>query len=86
MFQVLRSLRTVVLFRYEKLIKASNFYKELYNSRNFHGGFKYGLYGGLIHGFLTTVITRGSEFWSLRNLSKDTAKTLPASQYTVALS
>lgn len=84
--QVLKSKRKVKSSSYEKQVKISDFYQELYKSRNFHGGFKFGLYGGLIHGFLTTIVTRGKEFWSFRNMSKDTAKTLPASQCKVLFS
>jgi electron-transferring-flavoprotein dehydrogenase len=68
---------------YETNLKKTNVWQELYKSRNFHGGFKLGLYAGLAHGFLVCSLTRGAEFWNLRNFGKDTTKTLPASKFTV---
>jgi electron-transferring-flavoprotein dehydrogenase len=68
---------------YETSLKKTDVWNELYKSRNFHGGFKYGLYAGLAHGFMITVMTRGREFWNLRTTGKDTTKTLPASKFTV---
>lgn len=68
---------------YENKFKTTDVWSELYKSRNFHGGFKFGLYGGLAHGFMVTMLTRGKEFWNFRNHGKDTTKTLPASKSTV---
>lgn len=50
--------------------------KELYKSRNFHGGFKKGLWGGLLHGRLITV-TNGREPWTLVHKARDSEKTKP---------
>ena len=68
---------------YEHNLKKTEMWNELYKTRNFHGGFKFGLYGGLAHGFLVCCLTRGKEFWNLRTTGIDTTKTLPASKCTV---
>lgn len=71
---------------YEEKVHSSSIMKELKESRNFKGGFKYaGILGGLAHGFLTTMILRGKEFWNIRNLERDSYKIEPASQHTVTL-
>lgn len=59
--------------------------KDLHDTRNFKGGFKLGVYGGLLHGFLTTVITKGKEFWNIRNSTRDSYKTLPAKDCEVRI-
>ncbi len=33
-------------------------YKDLYNERNVHGGFKKGLYTGIVHAGLVSMITK----------------------------
>lgn len=60
---------------YEASVKKSEIYDELYETRNFKGGFKSGLWGGQIHGGLITMFTKGKEFWSLRNKGSDSYKT-----------
>lgn len=68
----------------EVRIKQSDIMKELKETRNFKAGFKFiGVFGGLAHGFLTTMILRGKEFWNLRNNRRDTTFTKPASLFQV---
>lgn len=57
--------------------------KELKESRNFKGGFKSGLLGGLAHGFLTTILLRGKEPWNIQNNGRDTDKTETADKHQV---
>lgn len=54
--------------------------KELKESRNFHGGFSKGLWGGLLHGRLITL-TNGKEPWTLVHKKKDSEKTKPKSEF-----
>lgn len=68
--------------RYQEKADGSQMMKELYDTRNFKGGFKKGLVGGLAHGFVTNFFTKGAEFWNIRNKKPDTAKTELASQHT----
>ena len=63
---------------YEKNIRNSWIMTELYHSRNFHGGFSRGLWGGLLHGRLITI-TNGKEPWTLVHSKKDSEKTKPKS-------
>ena len=44
--------------------------KELYETRNFQGGLKYGLLFGLVHGFVVNIL-KGKEFWNLIPKLKD---------------
>lgn len=60
---------------YEKRVKESQVYSDLYASRNFKGGFHRGLYAGLAHGFVTSWFTRGREWWKLKSTTKDSART-----------
>ena len=76
----------MTLTSYNQKIKDSKMMKDLYATRNFKGGFKAGLLPGLAHGFLTTVILKGKEFWNIRNHGRDTGKTLPAKECTVGKS
>ncbi len=68
---------------YDKKVKESDMMKELHTSRNFKGGFKAGLYGGLAHGFISTMITRGKEPWNFRSTVRDADKTEPANKHKV---
>ena len=49
---------------YQSLFKNSWVHKELFESRNFKGGFSRGLYFGLLHGGLTQLVTKGKEPWT----------------------
>lgn len=69
---------------YNSKIRESPMMQELYQTRNFKGGFKLGIFPGLVHGFLTTMLLKGKEFWNIRNDTRDTAKTLPAKQCSVS--
>ena len=56
------------LSAYEEDLKASWVCDELYDSRNIRPGFaKLGLYGGLAHAAVDTVLLRGSAPWTLRH-------------------
>lgn len=68
---------------YETKLKESNMMKELHETRNFKGAFKAGLWGGLAHGFLSTVILRGKEPWEFRNSGRDADKTETADKHKV---
>ena len=48
---------------------------ELFASRNFKGGFDKGLYRGLIHGGITTHITKGKEPWTNAHKTRDSEST-----------
>ncbi len=65
---------------YEENIRGSWIMKELKESRNFHGGFVKGLWGGLLHGRLITI-TNGKEPWTLTHSKKDSEKTKPKDQF-----
>jgi len=54
--------------------------KELKESRNFKGGFDYGLWAGLVHGRLITM-TKGKEPWTLTHTKRDSEKTKPKENY-----
>lgn len=50
------------LSRYEKLVQESWIWKELYGVRNFHQGFRHGLWGGFLNAGLS-MITGGRGLW-----------------------
>lgn len=54
--------------------------KELRESRNFKGGFDYGLWAGLLHGRLVAS-TKGKEPWTLTHSKPDSEKTKPKDQF-----
>jgi electron-transferring-flavoprotein dehydrogenase len=58
------------LREYNDKMKNSNIFNELYETRNFQGAFKNGLFFGLIHGFITSLL-RGKEFWTFKSDKKD---------------
>lgn len=64
---------------FSKFYKRSSVFKELYETRNFKGGFKYGLFTGLLHGFVISL-TKGKEPWNLNKFKKDSAAYLPAAK------
>jgi electron-transferring-flavoprotein dehydrogenase len=65
---------------YESSVKSSWVAEELKASRNFKSGFERGLWAGLAHGGLTTMITKGKEPWTLAHTKKDCDSTLPKDQ------
>lgn len=65
---------------YQQNFNNSEIYKELYESRNFQGGFKYGLFFGMIHGFIINLI-KGREFWKFISYNKDSEKFLEKSKF-----
>ena len=68
--QVLREEKTDLGKLYETNFNKSPIYTELYQSRNFKGGYNKNLFLGMIHTFFTSLI-RGKEFWSLKPTKKD---------------
>ena len=68
------------LIAYQKKFNSSEIKKELYQTRNFHGGFKYGIIPGLIHGAILSLL-KGKEFWTLIPKGKDSQKTEIASKH-----
>ena len=65
---------------YETNFNKSKIHAELHQSRNFKGGFNYGLFPGMIHSFLTSFL-KGKEFWSIKPTKKDSECTKPKSGY-----
>lgn len=59
---------------YEEKIKQSWVMRELFLSRNFKGAWKFNLYAGLFYGAFINFISRGKEFWSIRNKKKDSTR------------
>ena len=77
------SITPASLDAYEEDLKASWVWDELHEARNIRPGFaKLGLYGGLVHAAVDTVILRGSAPWTLRHrcvaLAPDVCCLLPA--------
>jgi electron-transferring-flavoprotein dehydrogenase len=68
---------------YEDNLKKTDVWSSLHSTRNFKGGFKAGLWVGLAQGAVVSFITKGREGWNLRNSGTDSAKTEPASKFTV---
>jgi electron-transferring-flavoprotein dehydrogenase len=63
------------LIDYEEKLKKSIIYSELYETRNFKGGFELGgLFFGLFHGLFTSLI-KGKEFWKLISKHIDSKST-----------
>jgi len=56
---------------YEAKLKASWVGRELRTVRNINGSFSRGLVPGLLHTWLSTVLTRGYEPWTLRKSVPD---------------
>lgn len=59
------------LKEYETNMKKSWVFEELKLSRNFKGAWKYNMYIGLIYGAFINFVSKGREFWSIRNKKKD---------------
>lgn len=72
-------LEGVELVGYEKEVRSSWVAEELKASRNFKSGFERGLWAGLVHGGLTTLITKGREPWTFSHRKRDADSTLPKS-------
>jgi electron-transferring-flavoprotein dehydrogenase len=62
------------LSEYSDKVKKSAINTELFQTRNFHGGFSKGLFFGLIHGYFINLI-KGREFWTFSNKKKDSQMT-----------
>ena len=62
------------IMEYEQNMKKSWVFEELYLSRNFKGAWKFNMYAGLIYGAFINFISRGKEFWSIRNRKKDSTR------------
>lgn len=73
----------VELSEYESSFKDSWAYKELHQVRNVRPSFNspLGILGGLAHSGLTTMITKGSEPWTLQYHHSDADATKPASNF-----
>lgn len=54
--------------------------KELYSVRNSHSAFKYGTLVGLVYTAFTCFLSNGKEPWTLHNTTKDSEKTLRATE------
>jgi electron-transferring-flavoprotein dehydrogenase len=65
------------LTNYDKKMRESKVLSELHQTRNFQGAFRNGLFFGLIHAFVTSVM-RGKEFWEFKPKMKDTEHTKKA--------
>lgn len=72
----------IELTNYQTNMNDSKVMKDLHQSRNFKGGFKWGSKIGLIHSGLTTMITKGTEPWNLRNKEKDAHATEKARNHS----
>ncbi|ODV81613.1 ETF-ubiquinone oxidoreductase [Suhomyces tanzawaensis NRRL Y-17324] len=74
----------VLLESYAKAFEQSWAYEELYNVRNVRPSFNgpLGFLGGLAHSGLSTMITNGSEPWTLSHHSSDSAATKEAKHFT----
>lgn len=60
---------------YHKNVMDSWVAEELKESRNFKGGFEYGLWGGLALGGLVTHVTKGKEPWTFAHTTPDSKST-----------
>ena len=65
---------------YEKNLKESWVYKELYRVRNIRPAFKFGFYWGLLYSAIDTYILRGRAPWTFKHHS-DHAALKPATDY-----
>ncbi|KAJ5683335.1 hypothetical protein N7462_006500 [Penicillium macrosclerotiorum] len=74
---------TVFLFDYEKSLRDSSIWKELYEVRNMRPSFNtpLGFFGGLLYSGLEAYVFRGRVPWTLSHHGTDAAATKPASQY-----
>ena len=59
--------KTGALDGYEEKLKRSWVYDELRRARNIRPGFRFGLFGGLVHAALDTYVLRGRAPWTLRH-------------------
>ena len=80
-FNAGEDLSQVTLSGYQDRYKNSWVHDELFATRNFKSGFEKGLYGGLIHGGITQLITKGKEPWTLAHKKKDYQTTEPKSMH-----
>ena len=68
---------------YTKKISKGPITRELYETRNFHGGFKYGNWTGFTLAWISDKLN-GNEPWNIKHESKDTFKTGNKNDYTVS--
>jgi len=68
------TIKEVEISEYEANLKDSEVYKEMYRTRNFKGGFNYTLWGGLAHGFVSSLL-KGKEPWNIHYNHKNDAET-----------
>lgn len=80
---VLDNFKPITLQSYEKAYENSWIYDELNEVRNVRPSFSgpLGFLGGLIHSGFSTMITKGSEPWTLNHHSTDAAATKDASNF-----
>ncbi|KAI9373733.1 hypothetical protein BJX61DRAFT_369620 [Aspergillus egyptiacus] len=73
---------TVFLFDYEKSLRKSSIWKELYEVRNMRPSFKsaLGIYGGILYSGLEAYVLRGRTPWTLKHHGTDAAATKTASE------
>lgn len=74
---------TVFLFDYEKALRDSSIWKELYEVRNIRPSFNtpLGFFGGLLYSGLEAYVFRGRVPWTLGHHGTDAEATKPASQH-----
>ena len=65
---------------YDEKFKNSWLHKELYETRNIHSYFKYGLIPGTILSGIDQLIFRGKTFWNFHDKKQDHEKTLEISK------
>ncbi|ODV64799.1 hypothetical protein HYPBUDRAFT_115156 [Hyphopichia burtonii NRRL Y-1933] len=73
----------ITLKSYEKAFESSWAYDELYEVRNVRPSFNgpLGFFTGLAHSGFTTMLSKGSEFWTLHHKHNDSAVTKDASNF-----
>jgi electron-transferring-flavoprotein dehydrogenase len=59
------------LSQYRSNLEKSWLWKELYSARNIRPGFRWGLWGGLIHAAIDTYILKSKAPWTLHHLKPD---------------
>jgi electron-transferring-flavoprotein dehydrogenase len=68
---------------YEKNMRQSWTWEELYKERNVKKAFKYGMKTGIVYSALAGHIFRGKEPWNLKNTVKDSECTEKKNKHTV---
>ncbi len=70
----------MVLDNYEKAMQESWVYKELYEVRNIHPAFKFGLPFFMLYSAFETFLLKGRGWWTFRNSTTDAEKTKKAAE------